>query len=255
MKWKIIIRLYPLIVMGLLLLSTNACKKNDDIKDDNNNGNNVPALETVTDIDGNVYHTVTIGTQTWMIENLKTTKYNDGSLIPLVTNGNAWSSLVTPGYCWYDNDEATYKNLYGALYNWYTVNTGNLCPTGWHVPTDSEWKELEVHLGMMQIQADTIGWRGTNQGSKLAGIDSLWTNGTLIWDSEFGTSGFTALPGGWRYHNLGQFNGIGGEGHWWSSTGYSSTNAWGRLLYSGKSEVKRGYGPLEEGYSIRCIKD
>ena len=101
----------------------------------------------VTDDDGNVYHSVTIGTQVWMVENLKTTKYNDGTSIPLVTDATDWHNLLTPGYCWNNNDEATYKATYGALYNWYTVNTGNLCPTGWHVPGDAEWTTLTTYLG------------------------------------------------------------------------------------------------------------
>ncbi len=92
--------------------------------------------ETVTDIDGNVYNEVTIGTQVWMVENLKTTQYNDGTAIPLVADNTAWSILTTGGYCWAYNDEATFKNTYGALYNWYTINT-KLCPTGWHVPNDA----------------------------------------------------------------------------------------------------------------------
>jgi len=101
------------------------------------------ATGTVTDADGNIYNTVTIGTQTWMVENLKVTKYNDGTAIPLVTDNTAWSNLTTPGYCWYNNDAATNKNTYGGLYNFYTVNTGKLAPTGWHVPpmqNGQQWK-------------------------------------------------------------------------------------------------------------------
>ena len=115
--------------------------------------NIVTATPNVVDIDGNVYHTVTIGTQVWMVENLKTTRYNDGTAIPLVTDGTAWAALTTPGYCWYNNDSATYKNTYGALYNWYAVNTGKLAPTGWHVPTDSEWTVLTTYLGGESLQA------------------------------------------------------------------------------------------------------
>ena len=96
----------------------------------------------VTDINGNVYHTVMIGNQVWMVENLKTTKYKDGTAIPNVTDNNAWSALSTPAYCWYNNDAATYKSTYGALYNWYAVNTGKLAPAGWHVATDAEWTKL-----------------------------------------------------------------------------------------------------------------
>jgi uncharacterized protein (TIGR02145 family) len=100
-----------------------------------------------TDGDNNNYPIVNIGAQTWMEENLKTTKYKDGSTaIPLVTDDTDWGNLTAPGYCWYDNNEATYKATYGALYNWYTVSTGNLCPTGWHVPIDADWTILENYL-------------------------------------------------------------------------------------------------------------
>jgi hypothetical protein len=127
---------YSLILVGLVVLICNSCKKEKD-----------SPSNLVKDIDGNVYDTVTVGTQTWMVENLKTTRYNDGTAIPLVTKSVAWETLSTPGYCWYNNDESTYKAPYGALYNWYTVNTGKLCPTGWHVPGDSEWIVLIDFLG------------------------------------------------------------------------------------------------------------
>jgi len=103
--------------------------------------------EIVTDYDGNNYKTTKIGNQVWMKESLKTTKYNDGTSIPLVTEPTTWSNLTTPGYCWYNNDQATYKATYGALYNWFTVNTGKLCSTNWHVPSDTEWTTLTDYLG------------------------------------------------------------------------------------------------------------
>ena len=127
---KITILLSTMLLTIIMLVS---CSK----KDDPNN-----TVNTVTDKDDNVYHTVTIGTQTWMAENLKTTKYNDGTAIPLVTDSTAWTSLLTPAYCWYNYDATTYKNTYGALYNWYAVNTGKLAPIGWHVATDAEWTTL-----------------------------------------------------------------------------------------------------------------
>ena len=102
---------------------------------------------SVTDVEGNVYKTIQIGPQTWMAENLKATKYNNSTAIPLVTDNTAWAALLTPGHCWYDNDETTYKNIYGALYNWYAVDTSILCPTGWHVPSDAEWTTLTTNVG------------------------------------------------------------------------------------------------------------
>ena len=113
--------------MGAFILLISSCSNNNIV-------NPTPTPLTATDIDGNVYHTVTIGTQVWMVENLKTTRYNDGSPIPLVTDSSYWSNLTTPGYCWYNND-TTNKNTYGALYNWYTVNTGKLAPqAGMYLP-------------------------------------------------------------------------------------------------------------------------
>ena len=119
------------------------------------------------DADSNYYPVVIIGTQTWMAKNLKTTKYNDNTAIPGVTNNTTWANSTFPAYCWYNNNGAAYKNLYGALYNWHTVDSGNFCPVGWHVPSDDEWKTLEMYLGMSQSDADGEGIRGTDEGGKL----------------------------------------------------------------------------------------
>ena len=198
---------------------------------------------TVTDIDGNVYNTVTIGTQVWMKENLKNIKYNDGIAIPLVTVNSAWAALTTPGYCWYNNDAASYKATYGAMYNWYTVNTGKLCPTGWHVPTDSEWTTLTTYLG----------------GESVAG-GKLKETGTTHWQSPntgaTNESGFTALPGGQRNHN-GTFWVVGSDGNWWSSTEISTNDAWFRYmsyLYSYVGKESWGFYK-QEGFSVRCLKN
>jgi len=126
---------------------------------------------TVTDVEGNVYNTVLIGSQWWMAQNLKTIHYKTGNtpadLIPNVTDNTAWSLLTTPAYSWYFNDPSTYKNIAGAIYNWYAVNTGNLCPTGWHAPSDDEYKTMEMFLGMTQVQADAALDRGTDQGTQM----------------------------------------------------------------------------------------
>ncbi len=196
---------------------------------------------TVNDNEGNVYHTVTIGTQVWMVENLKATKYNDDTSIPLVTDATDWQNLSTPAYCWNDNDEATYKATYGALYNWYTVNAGNLCPTGWHVPSDAEWTTLTTFLG----------------GEDVAG-GKLKEAGTTHWlspnEEATNESGFTALPGGDRWFN-GTFPGIGAGGYWWSSTEHSSSFAWYRFMYYLLGYVDRDYDAKEVGFSVRCVKD
>jgi len=198
----------------------------------------------VTDADGNIYSTVTIGTQVWFAENLKTTKYKDGTTIPLVTDGEAWGALSTPGYCWYNNDATTYKSTYGALYNWYTVNTLKLCPTGWHVPDNAEWWTLTTYLG----------------GENVAG-GKLKETGTTHWASPntgaTNETGFTAVPGGSRdgggpFMYIGYF---GGLGYWWSSTEYSTTNAWSRYMYSNLSIVYIFNNDKQNGFSVRCLRD
>ncbi|MBN2174881.1 MAG: fibrobacter succinogenes major paralogous domain-containing protein [Bacteroidales bacterium] len=197
--------------------------------------------QTVQDIDGNVYKTVTIDAQVWMAGNLKTTRYNDGTAIPFVTNDTTWSEVVTPAYCWYDNDTLTNKNTYGALYNWYTVSTAKLCPTGWHIPSDTEWTVLIEFLG----------------GTLVAG-GLLMETGTTHWPSPniFATneSGFTALPGGSCIG--GYCFGIGDNGSWWSSTELDFSEAYFNELshYLG-SQVSGSAVNKGNFYSVRCIRE
>jgi len=204
------------------------------------------------DEDGNLYTLVKIGTQVWMSENLKTTKYNNGTPIPMVTDPIVWSNLMTPAYCWYENNEATYKNTYGALYNWYAVNKGNLCPIGWNVPTDAEWTTLTNYLGGSELAHHKI---------REVGIEH-WTNlgaegGRYIFNNYTGLTnetGFTALPGGDRYYN-GKFRFIRIVGNWWSSTESDSTHAWNRSITFNRSTVYRRNYYGRYGFSVRCIKD
>lgn len=201
----------------------------------------LPLEQTVTDIDGNIYKTVKIGDQWWMAENLKTTKYNDGADIPNVTDNTEWVNHTTPAYCWYDND-ISYKNPYGALYNWYSVNTGKLAPTGWHVASDAEWTTLTDYLG----------------GESVAG-GKLKETGSSHWDSPntgaTNVTGFSALPAGFRYKD-GAFYYIVYYGIWWSSTEYSTNNAWYRYMYFDIIKVNRiNYYTKEYGFSVRCVKD
>ena len=197
--------------------------------------------DPVTDIEGNFYQTIRIGTQVWMTENLKTTKYKDATDIPLVTDNTAWLNLTTGAYCWYDNDEATYGDTYGALYNWHTVNTGNLCPTGWHVPTDAEWTTLTDYLGGESVA-----------GGKLKEI------GTTHWNSPntgaTNESGFTALPGSSR-RSSGTFDYVGSNGRWWSSTEYFNYSAWHRRMLYDDSGVGRDDYNKKSGLSVRCVRD
>ncbi len=191
--------------------------------------------QTVKDMDGNVYNTVTIGTQTWMAENLKTTMLNDGASITMVTDNTTWAKLATPGYCWYNNDEKANKNIYGALYNWHTVNNGKLCPSGWHVPSDDEWKILFAYLG------------GAEAGNKLQEKGTThWVNPNPGATNE---SGFTALPGGLRV-NSGTFVTLGTASFWWCSTEDMPDARYVGYYDSG---VERGYDKKQSGRSVRCI--
>ena len=194
----------------------------------------------VADADDNLYYSVTIGNQTWMLENLKTTHYNDGSSIPLVTGNTEWKDLTTPGYCWYENNQEQNGAIYGALYNWYTVNTGKICPAGWHVPVNGEWITLTNYLG----------------GESVAG-DKLKEAGTAHWgDHNTGTNetGFTALPGGNRLDD-GTFADIGNNGYWWSSSLVLPSLSYNVSLYSNSGNLARGSNLNVYGFSIRCIKD
>lgn len=196
--------------------------------------------QIVTDIDGNNYTTVTIGTQEWLKENLKTTKLTDGTPISLITDNTAWMNTTSAAYCWYNNDQALNGSVYGALYNWYTVNTNKLCPNGWHVPSNTEWQTLVDYLG----------------GASEAG-NKLKEAGTAHWylpnTGATNESGFTALPGGQRGAG-GIFDIIKGSATFWTSTEVSATNAmvWALFYHSGFCQ-NVGDGK-EAGKSVRCIK-
>lgn len=206
---------------------------------------------TVTDIDGNIYKTVKIGNQVWMAENLKVTHYRNGNTIPNITDYVEWLNFALGAYCNYDNNKK-YVAKYGRLYNWYAADDPRgLAPTGWHIPSDEEWKELEKYLGMSQIDIEGFNWRGTDEGNKL--------KSTSGWLSEFiGTneSGFSALPAGVRnYEN--DFMYVDTMAIFWSSTEINSDAAkniaWHRLL--GPNDIYRNEGSMVAGQSIRCIKD
>jgi uncharacterized protein (TIGR02145 family) len=185
-----------------------------------------------------------------MAENLKTTKYNDNKDIPYVTGNSAWINLTTPGYSWYDNDETVNKPNYGALYNWYTVLTGKLCPTGWHVPTDAEFNTLELFLGIPLAQIDLWGWRGTNEGANIKS-ETGWDAG----GNGTNTSGFSALPGGYRYGANGSFMGIGVISYWWSITEDGLDVSWYRRLDGTNSAIYKATTSKKAGKYVRCVKD
>ncbi len=205
-------------------------------------------FNTITDIEGNVYRTIVIGTQEWMAQNLRTTKYNDGTDIPLVTSNETWANLSSDAYCWYNNDEETYGQAYGALYNWYAVNTDKLCPEGWHVPTDSDWFTLENFVDPTIDDPDAFGWRGTDCGYKLKSTSGWRDNGNgsdIHW--------FSAYPVGYRY--LGDFYGDDEAAAWWVSGVEDGSNALERYLWYAYETINRSHWPKTDGISVRCVKD
>jgi uncharacterized protein (TIGR02145 family) len=193
-----------------------------------------------TDIENNVYNSVTIGTQIWMKENLKTTKTNDNTSILNITGNNTWSTSVQAGYCWYNNEKDNYKDYYGALYNWYAINTGNLCPVGWHVPSDGEWSTLVNYLGGQDVA-----------GGKMKEI------GTSFWQSPnsgaTNESGFSALGGGQRSPG---FYELMLSGRWWSAIEADYSFAWATVIGYNTTYVllnwRAGKGT---GLSVRCLKN
>jgi uncharacterized protein (TIGR02145 family) len=214
-------------------------------------GNQERFSTSISDIDGNIYKTVLIGTQLWMQANLSTTKFNNNASIPNVTDNNEWKDLATPAYCWFINTPS-YGVTYGAIYNWYAVETGLLCPSGWHVPTDPEFKTLEMYLGMTQAAADSGGWRGTDQGARLKSTTTWIPSGYAT-----NSSGFTALGGGYRFGMDGGFNDLNGVSYWWSSTLHwdDTTKALYRRLDSNQRRIFREGVIKAGGKYVRCLKN
>ncbi len=210
------------------------------------NGTFIPG-NGATDIDGNTYTSIIINGQEWMQQNLAVTKYRNGDPIPTGLSNTTWQNTTNGAYAIYNNDAAN-NTLYGKLYNWYAVNdTRGLCPSGWHVPSDGEWSTLINYLDPSANGGDT--WPNV-AGGKL--------KSTTGWNSpnEGATneSGFTGLPGGYRYTN-GPYTNIGTNGYWWSSTEYDSNLAGTRTLYYVNSVVLRDYDTKPSGFSVRCVRD
>jgi uncharacterized protein (TIGR02145 family) len=209
----------------------------------------------IKDIDGNEYKTVKIGMQVWMAENLKTTKYNDGSEITLVSDNKKWQEF-TPAFCWFNNNETANEESYGALYNWYAVNTKKLCPTGWHVPTIEDlWNNLFEYLSnngygkkdskieIAKSLASTQGWSSDSIAGNV-GFDQTNNN----------SSGFNGLPVGYRRLS-GEFGSSGQVGQWWSSSDYNAFMATGLVIYSNNSSAFPASSSKRDGLSVRCLKD
>jgi uncharacterized protein (TIGR02145 family) len=206
-------------------------------------GNEFTFVTPLTDIDGNVYNTTIMGDQVWMTQNLKTTRFYDNSKIPLIADNSTWAALSTPGYCWYANDEYANRPIFGALYNWFAVNTDKLCPFGWHIPSEKEWVTLTYYLGGDSIASGKL---------KEVGADH-WSSPNAGASNDFG---FTALPGGYRTGlAAGSFRTKKYYGWWWSATETDETGARARLMTYDVSEIAAGTGLKNNGYSVRCVKD
>jgi uncharacterized protein (TIGR02145 family) len=244
--------------LGLILTSSLiACKKETKLPSTNISGTKTDTTNVVdqptsgygpniSDTDGNTYKTVYIGKQRWMAENLKTTKYSDGTVIPNVTDANQWTKLTTAAWCNYKNNNSL-DSIYGKLYNWYALSpttngNKNVCPTGWHVPTDTELRVLINFLGGVNIAGGKL---------KETGVTNWYSPNKEA--SNFYK--FTGNPGGNRNFSDGNFYYFGEFGYWWSSTEQSKDDAWFYSLYHASGYFNKvGYNK-KMGFSIRCIED
>jgi uncharacterized protein (TIGR02145 family) len=207
--------------------------------------------ENVTDIDKNVYNSVTIGSQVWMKENLKVTRYRDGTPIPNITDNKEWSTLTKGSYCWYSNDQANANSALGALYNWYAVvDTRQLCPDGWHVATDADWKTLEIFLG-------TSNNKTAGTGKRVSGKASDIKNATGWIKQGKGTNAtdFSALAAGFRFAYDGKFSNQGLDGCWWTASEDKGNFAWLRNMYFYLTDIYRVSDNKNSGFSVRCIRE
>jgi len=207
---------------------------------------------TVTDTEGHTYPTAMIGKFEWMSENLKTTSFNDGTKIPNVAENGEWPHLKSGAFCWLNNSEIS-AGKYGALYNWYAVNSGKLCPAGWRVPSDEEWKNLEGQVDSLHRAGDPV-WndamgRGYNAGKRLKAAYGWKTEGNGT--DEFG---FSALPGGERTGS-GRFFLAGSSAFWWSSTQMGDSLAYYRSIVSFDDNILRNTHSKKIGFSVRCLRE
>ena len=211
------------IIILLFCLCTNSCKKSG-----------------VEDIEGNWYRAVQIDKLVWMTENLKTTKFNDGSEIPLITDYDEWAKLTTPAYCLFNNEKSN-KDKYGVLYNWYAISSNKLCPKGWHVATDDEWLDLVYAYGGLEDAGTRL---------KEAGYEHWKTSGIIATNE----SHFTALPGGYRSYN-GTFNYLGVSGYWWTSTENARNTVYFYGLRYKSPNIYRNFAEKNNGFCVRCVLD
>lgn len=204
------------------------------------------AIDSVADIDGNIYHVVPVGGQSWLRENLAVTRYRNGEAIPNISPDGQWKVLATGAYCSYDNLPAN-GSTYGNLYNWHALSDSRgVCPSGWHVPSDAEWNELGDFLGGNSIAGGKMKSTGTLEGST-----GLWYAPNT---EATNTSGFSGLPGGYRI-NYGTYYSLGNVGYFWSSSDTATVNAWNYILDANNGGLKRNFNLKTNGFSVRCCKD
>jgi uncharacterized protein (TIGR02145 family) len=204
----------------------------------------------VVDIDGNVYKTIPVGEQDWMKENLRVTRYRNGEPIPNVKNKTEWISITEGAFCWINNDTSTLNNSYGALYNWYAVDSRKICPVGWHVPTDAEWQVMERYLGMSFSESEETTMRSTNIGQQLKDTVGWIKNG-----NGTNSTDFTAHPAGLRTAASGDFFNTGIDAVWWTATEEDTYNAWLRNVYYYYNSIYRAPESKNNGFSVRCVRD
>lgn len=235
---------YPLLIGAGVLLLIGACRKNSDEPA-------VPVVEppppatdcsgNITDIDGNTYPVVQIGNQCWMAANLRTTRNRDGSTIPNVTDYTTWTQLTSGAWSNYNNNPSN-DATYGKLYNWYAADNSNLCPVGWHVPTDVEWTVLTDFLGGEDIA-----------GGKMKTVSPLWLSPNI---GATNVSGFSGLPGGYRKHDAGNYDYLGSYGFYWSASESGVDIAWNRLLTNDYEGIYRSSASYKRnGFCVRCVRD
>jgi uncharacterized protein (TIGR02145 family) len=228
------------LLFGFLTFTLNSCEDTKPVLNPDYTGQ----TGQVADIEGNIYNTIGMGSQIWMAENLKTTTLKDNSLIPSVLNDSIWATNYyhSPGYCWYNNDSTINKKVYGALYNYYIVETELLCPSGWHVPTTSEWNTLESYLGGSEIA-----------GGKLKDYyKSYWKDPNPCIVNNYG---FYAFPGGERLNFSGRFVQINESGFWWTQNQKDDFYAYSRAMSFEDKSLRTFEINKKVGCSVRCIKD
>jgi uncharacterized protein (TIGR02145 family) len=249
----------PIIVTGL----TNGTSYTFTVIATNDVGNSmasvastavIPAFicgtSTISDIDSNAYNTVSIGSQCWTKQNLKVSKYNDGTNIPEINSAGTWNNTIVTGARTVYNDLPANLSTYGYIYNWYAAtDSRKLCPAGWHVPTDGEWTTLIQFLVPSETLGTSIGAQSTTAGTLMKKNDALWTTNTGT-----NTSSFSALPGGFR-SNVGSFISIRNSALFWSATQNDISTAWFRSMDYNNSNVGRVTAAKSAGVSVRCLKD